>query len=51
MPQWLQPCDHAGTKTGRVAAARALAAEGRTAHANAKAGTALALKVRLCSHW
>ena len=51
MPQWLQPCDHAGTKTARAATVRALAAEGRTAHADAEASASLARNGLLRSHW
>jgi hypothetical protein len=47
----LRSCDQAGTKTASTGTVRALAAEGRTAHADAEGGTALALKVRLRSHW
>ena len=36
-------CDHAGRKTANAATSRALAAEGRTAHADAEASTAFTL--------
>ena len=36
-------CDHGGKKTAETATDRALAAEGRTAHADAEASTAFTL--------
>jgi hypothetical protein len=41
--RWRQVCDQAGKKTAGVAVTRALAAEGRTAQADAEASTPLPL--------